>query len=238
MKKVAVFSIMAVLAFGACGDEPTGNENRASIRVVNATSGTNFASVIALDGDEVIVSGVTAGNASVCTTNFTIRPGSRTINFRTTASGTTNLESITHDFQANRKYLVILYGTNADVRAMVLDEETTPEAATTGNRRLRIINASVNNTAADVYARTTATGDPAAGSAIATNIAAGTAASSGGSIYFAVPTANNIFQFFNTGVGTGTPRAQHTLSAANFPPNGNATIFLRETNTFAMLGCN
>ena len=238
MKKFAVFSIMAVLALGACGDEPTGTENMASVRIVNATSGTSFASVIALDGDAVIVSGVTAGNATVCTTNFTVPAGSRTINFRTTASGATNVESITHDFQANRKYLVILYGTNADVRAMVLDEETTPEAATTGNRRLRIINASINATAADAYARTTATGAPTAGSAIATNIASGTAASSGGSIYFMVPTANNIIQFFNTGVTTGTARATHTVSTANFPPNGNTTIFLRETNTFQMNGCN
>jgi hypothetical protein len=237
MKKVAVFSIMAVLALGACSDEPTGTENLATIRVVNATSGTNFASVIALDGDEVIASGVTAGNATVCTTNFTIRPGSKTINFRTTASGTTNLESVTHDFQANRKYLVILYGTNADVRAMVLDEETTPEPATTGNRRLRIINASVNATAADVYARTTATGAPAAGSAIATNVGPGTAASGTGGVFFTVPETNNIIQFFPTGT-TATARAAHTVSTANFPPNRNATIFLRETNTFQMNGCN
>jgi hypothetical protein len=237
MKKYAILSLMAVLALGACDDDdPASPSGTAQVRIVNATTGTNFASINAFRGDAQIVSGIAASSATVCATTYTVPAGSQTINFRTTAGGATNQEQITFNFQANHKYTVIVYGTNADIRAMVVEDEATQTNATAGNRRFRFINASTSNTAGDVFARTTSTGNPTAGSVTASNIAAGFAAASGGNIYFSVPTANNIFQFYNTGTVTN-PRTTYTLNATGFPASGNSTILFTDTGAFQINNC-
>jgi hypothetical protein len=221
---------MAVLALGACDDNnPTGTTGTAQVRIVNATTGTNFASINAFRDNTQIVASIPAGSASVCATTYTVPAGSQTINFRTTAGGTTNQEQITFNFQANHKYTVIVYGTNADIRAMVVEDEATQTNATANNRRFRFINASVSNTAGDVFARTTSTGAPT-GAATASNVASGTAGASGGSMYFNVATANNILQFFNTGT-TANPRATYTVNTTGFPVSGNTTIIFTDTGT-------
>ena len=232
MKKFAMLSLMAVLALGACDDDddPTGNQGTAQVRIVNASTGSNFVSVNALRGNTSIVAGIQAGTATSCATTYTVPAGSQTINFRTTAGGTTNQEQVTFNFQANHRYTIILYGTNADLRATVVEDEVTPTNATAGNRRLRFINASTSNTAGDVFARTTSTGNPTAGSAIASNVAAGGTAAASGNVYFTVPNANNIFQFYNTGTVTN-PRATYTLSTTGFPTSGNSTILFTDTGT-------
>src|SRR5688572_6348898 len=112
MKKFAMLSLAAVLALGACDDDPSGPSGTAQVRIVNATTGANFASINAFRGNTLIVSAIAAGSASVCATPYTVPSGNTTINFRTTAGGTTNHESIDFNFQANRRYTVIVYGTN------------------------------------------------------------------------------------------------------------------------------
>src|SRR5688572_23339022 len=238
MKKFAMLSLAAVLALGACDDDddPTGNDDEAQVRIVDATTGSNFVAISALDGSAQIVAGVQAGTASSCGTTFTVPAGSRTINFRTVAGGTTNHESITFNFQADQKYTVILYGTNTDLRAMVVQDEAVQQNATAGNRRLRFINASTNNTAADIFARTTSTGNPTAGTANATNVAAGAAATANSSMYFTIPTANNVFQLYNTGTNAN-PRVTYTLSATGFPASGNSTIVFTDTGAFQINNC-
>src|SRR5687767_1420985 len=236
MKKFAMLSLAAVLALGACDDDPTGNDDEAQVRIVNATTGTNFVSVNAFRGTTELVTGVAAGGASSCGTTYTVPAGNQTINFRTIAGGTTNHESITFNFQADQKYTVILYGTNADLRAMVVQDEAVQQNATAGNRRLRFINASTSNTAADIFARTTSTGNPTAGTASATNVAAGAAATANNSIYFSIPTTNNIFQLYNTGT-VANPRATYTLSTTGFPGSGNSTIVFTDTGAFQINNC-
>ena len=239
MKKFAILSLMAVLALSACDndDDPTGNQETAQVRIVNATTGTNFAAINALEGSDEIVAGVAQGTGSNCSNTYEVTAGNRTINFRTVAGGTTNQETITYNFLADHKYTIILYGTNADVRAMVIEDEATQTNATAGNRRFRFINASTNNTAVDVFARPNTTGAPT-GAATSSNIASGTAA--GGATvannYFNIPTANTFFQFYNTGATT-TLRQTATLSTTNFPNSGNATILLTDTGTFQINNC-
>ncbi len=232
MKKYAMLSLMAVLALGACDDDddPTGNDDTAQVRIVNATTGSNFVAVNALRGNTEIVTGVQAGAGSSCATTYTVPAGNQTINFRTIAGGTTNQEQISFNFQADQKYTIILYGTNTDLRAMVVQDELTQQAATAGNRRLRFINASTNNTAADIFARTSSTGNPTAGTANATNVASGSAATANSSMYFLIPNANNVFQLYNTGTVTN-PRATYTLSTTNFPTSGNSTIIFTDAST-------
>ena len=238
MKKFAMLSLMAVLALGACDDDddPTGTEETAQVRIVNATTGSNFTTVSALHGSTEIVSAIQAGQATVCATTYTVPEGNQTINFRTVAGGTTNQEQITFNFQANRRYTIILYGTNTDLRAMIVEDEATQQNATAGNRRFRLINASTNNTNADIYARTTSTGNPTAGTASATNVAAGAAATAGGSMYFTIPTANNVFQLYNTGTVTG-PRVSYNLVTAGFPASGNATILFTDSGAYQINNC-
>ena len=236
MKKYAILSLMAVLALGACDDDdPTGPTGTAQVRIVNATTGANFASINAFHGNTQIVTGIAAGSATVCATTYTVPAGSQTINFRTTAGGTTNHESIDFTFQANRRYTVIVFGTNTDIRAMVVEDEATQQNASAGNRRFRFVNASTSNTAGDVFARTTSTGNPT-GAATASNIASGTTAASGGSMYFNVATANTIFQLFNTGT-TANARVTHTLNTTGFPASGNSTIVFTDTGSFQVNNC-
>ena len=239
MKKYAIMSLMAVLALGACDDDddPVGNQETAQVRVVNATTGSNFTSINVFRGNTQLIAGVAAASATACTANLTVPAGNQTINIRTTAGGTTNQEQVTHNFQANRRYAIIVFGTNTDIRAAVVEEEVTPTAATSGNRRFRFINASTNNTAVDVFARPNTTGAPT-GAATASNFAAGTAA--GGTTlantFFNVATANTFFQFFNTGTTTNA-RATHTLTTTGFPTSGNATILLTDTGTIQVNAC-
>ena len=234
MKKYAMLSLMAVLALGACDDDDPVSPNTAQVRIVNATTGATYASIHAFRGNTEIVSGITAGVASVCATTYTVPSGSQTINFRTTAGGITNHEQIEFNFQANHRYTVVVYGTNADIRAMVVDDGTQTNAPA-NQRRLRFINASVNNTAGDVYARANTTGAPT-GAATVSNIASGTAGSVGGSNYVNLANTLNFFQFFNTGT-TANARATYDATTATFPASANATIYFTDTGAFKVNNC-
>jgi len=247
MKKYAFLSLMAVLALGACDDDdPTGNQGTAQVRVVNATSmptgtGNNFASINAFRGTgngTQIGTAVAAGSGSACTTTaLTVPAGNQRISFRTQGSTTENAVINSYNFVAGERYTIIFYGTNTSPRSMVIQDERTQTAATGTNRRVRIINATTNATNFDVYARTTETGFPAAGSAIATNIATGTTAQTGANMYFTVPTANNIYQIYNAGATTGAARTSFTLLPASVPTSGNVTIVFTDNGAYAIPNC-
>ena len=242
MKKYAFLSLLAVLALGACDDDddPTGNNQTAQVRVVNATSATtgtnNFGTVSLFRGSGTgtqVAGGIAAGsssgtvNATACSPTLTVPAGSQTLNFRATAS-TTNAASVTHTFVAGKRYLVILTGNNnTGLNAHVVED--IQENATTGNRRLRFFNAS--STAGDIYATATTTGTPT-GSPTAGGLAARAASS-----YVPVPTANTGLRIYNTGTTT-TARQSLTLNTTNFPASGNAWVFFTEAGAFQVNACN
>ena len=237
MKKYAILSLMAVLALGACDDDddPTGNNQTAQVRIVNATSattGTNtFTSVNVFRGNDQLVGGVPAGvststvNASACSPTLTVPTGSQTLNFR--ASGqTTNAASVTHTFVANRRYVVVLTGNNNTGLNAKVFEETTGTAAS-GNRRIRFFNAS--STAGDIFASPTTTGAPT-GSATVAGLATRTESN-----FIDVPNANVGFRIFNTGTTT-TARQSLTLNTTNFPASG-AMVFFTDAGAFQVNAC-
>jgi hypothetical protein len=98
------------------------------------------------------------------------------------------------------------------------------------------VNASTSATAGDVFARTTGTGSPTAGTATATNIAAGGTAMVNNNQYIEVANASNFFQLYNTGT-VATARA--TFDATNFtlPTSRNATVFFTDNSAFAVANC-
>lgn len=239
MKKYAILSLMAVLALGACDDDddPTGNNQTAQVRIVNATTATtganNFTSVSLYRVNDQIGSAVTAGvntstvNASACSSTLTVPAGSQTLHFRATGSAT-QVASVTHNFVAGRKYLVVLTGNNnAGLQTRVYEETQTNAGANT--RRVRFINAS-SGAAVDVFATVDAATAPGA-TATASNIAAG-----GISNYFDVANTNNAFRFYTTG-GTTTNRANLTLNTTGFPASNNATIIMTENSAFQVNAC-
>ena len=246
MKKYAILSLMAVLALGACDDDddPTGTPQTAQVRVVNATSmptGTanTFATITAFRGEGTgtsIGTAVAAGSGSSCSQTVTVPAGTHRINFRTTGSTTENAVINSYNFQAGKRYTILFYGTNTSPRSVVIEDEQTQGTATTGNRRIRFINATTSTTGADIYARNTATGAPTAGSATFTNVSSGNAGGTGAGMYVNIPTANNIYQIYNTGTTT-TPRASYTLDAASFPASGNTTIVFTDNGAYQINAC-
>lgn len=239
MKKYAFLSLLAVLALGACDDDddPTGNTQTAQVRVVNATTATtgtnNFTSVSLFrgaTGTNQVVGGVPAGvntstvNASACSPTLTVPSGSQTLRFRATG-GSTDAASVTHNFVAGRRYVVVLTGNNNTGLAARVFEETAANA-TSGNRRIRFINAS--STAGDIFATPTTTGTP---TGTPTAVAAGAA-----SDFVSVANANTGFRIFNTGTTT-TARQSLTLNTTNFPASGNAMVIFTEAGAFQVNAC-
>src|SRR5688572_10243750 len=167
MKKYAMLSLMAVLALGACDDDddPSGPAQTASVRVINATTGTQTGGIDVFRGTTSLSTGVAQGQGSACSQNLTVPAGSQTINVRLPGSATT-VETITHNFVAGQRYTILIYGTNADMRSVVITDEATQGTGTAENRRIRFINASTTGNA-DVYAvataTTAATGTPTVG---------------------------------------------------------------------------
>jgi hypothetical protein len=231
---------MAVLALGACDDDddPSGPQGSAQVRIVNATTSASTASLNVFRGNTSLTANVPAGNASACSANLTVPAGNQTLNVRRPAQ-TTNDEVITHNFLDDQRYTIVIYGTQADMRHIVIQDEATQGTGAATARRLRFVNASTNATAGDVFARSTTTGNPT-GAATVSNVASGATGTASGSAYIEVPNANTFFQLFNTGTGTtgGTVRSTVDLSNLTLPTSRNATVvFTDATSGFAIPNC-
>src|SRR5687768_3244898 len=158
MKKYAFLSLLAVLALGACDDDddPTGNDNVAFVRVVNATTTTTgtantYTAVNLYRGNTEVIAGVAAGTATTCTQFEEIPAGNQTLHFRTTASAA-QVGSVQHNFVAGKRYTIVLMGHNntTGLQAKVFEDEnlTVPP---TGQRRIRFINASTAAGNGDIF---------------------------------------------------------------------------------------
>jgi hypothetical protein len=220
-------SLMAVLALGACDDDdedPLGPSNSAEVRVVNASAGVP--SVNVFRGNDQIAGGVGFQSAQACSSIERVPSGNQTLQFRSTTNPAVTEDVGPFNFVAGQRYTVILYGPANNLQAAVIADEATPGTATTGNNRLRFINA--QTTAGDIFATTptgTITGNPTVA-----NLGGGTG-TTGTTMYRDIATGSTRFRLFNTGTTTGNPRGDYTLSTTGFPTSRNATIVFTDAAT-------
>ena len=217
----ALTAAMAALAVAACGsDNTTAPSNSASVRIVNASSGTS--SLNASNAGTPLATGLTFQNANASASCVTVPAGSQTIDF--SSSGTTgNVASTTYDFQAGQNYTVVLYGPSGSQKAVVLNDAYT--RPTTGNNAVRFFNAT--SSAGDIYL-TTPTGT-ISGTPTVSALGAGTATgASGGTAFGAYANTNTRAQMFNVGTTTGSV-GDFTLGT--MPSNGATTVFFTPSMT-------
>lgn len=135
--RVLVVSLVAVAA-GACDDDPTNPpQQTATVRVINAATGT--ANVAVLHGQSSApIATLSYRAASTC---VDVPAGSQTLTFR---AGNDTLAQASFAFEADEQYTVVfaddLPGT--DKLAEVFADDATP---VTGNNALRFINATATS---------------------------------------------------------------------------------------------
>jgi hypothetical protein len=222
MKRFPFLPLLALLALNACDDDddPTGNDDVALVRIVNAAPEAANASVNVFEGTDQLVSGVGFQTASACSNLIELEPGQHTLAFRRPASATVDIETETFTFAANETYTVVLYNSGNNLDAFVLQDDQ-PATATAGNNMVRIINAT--NTAGDVYVTTPA--GTVSGTADISNLAAGAATTS--NTFRPFPTAETRFRL--TGVGNTTVRGDRELQ--NVPSSRMTTVVFTEVSS-------
>ena len=155
----AILALVTVAALSACSDDsdnPVDNGNtNATVRVLNATTGTLNLDVAQNGTVGTGNSNVAFGSASACTK---VNSTSSGLTIRT-AGSTTDLTGFTPAFTAGKTYTVLVTGTQAAPVFTPLDDAfTTP---TTGNAGVRIINATSSATTGtgswDIYVNPAAT---------------------------------------------------------------------------------
>jgi hypothetical protein len=220
MKYPRFLIVIALTPFlvSACDDDddgPTGTQQFANVRVINASPTTATASVSA-GGQSLGTVNFRSGSA----TCFRVPVGSQTLTF---ASGGSNVATTSaFNFQNNQNATVVLFGTGNTRTATVFNDNFA--AAGTGMNQLRFINAQA--AAGDVFVTTptgTVSGTPSA------SVAAGAASTAGSAGFISFPTANTRVRLFNTGATTGTPRADFTLGT--LPASRTQSIVFVEAGT-------
>jgi hypothetical protein len=199
----SVVLAVASLAFAvACGDkDPTGTTGNASVQFVNASSSGTVTPAM---GGQTLGTSLAFQQSS--TTCQVIPAGTQTLAFA--SSNTTVATIAATNFEAGRRYTVVLQGTGSSRSAVVLPDNFTSPG--TGNYAIRFVNAS--NQTGNIHV-TSATGQ--LGTPAVTAIAAGNAISG----YMTFPTTNTRVRFM--GAST-TPMADITLT--NPPPSAGATV--------------
>lgn len=207
------------LALIACDDDddgPTGTQQFANVRVINASPTTATAAVS--------VGGQSLGNVtfrSGSATCFQVPVGSQTVTF---ASGGSNVATTSaFNFTANQRATVVLFGNTGTARTATVFQDNFADAQT-GMNQLRFINA--QTAGGDIFVTTptgTVTGTPSA------SVAAGAASTGGSAGFLPFATANTRVRLFNTGTTTGTPRADFTLST--LPASRTQSIVFVEATT-------
>jgi Domain of unknown function (DUF4397) len=181
----------------ACDDDPTEPQQFANVRIINASPSTANATV-SVGGQSLGTVAFRSGSAAC----VQVPVGSQTLSF--SSGGTAVATTPAFNFQQGQGATVVLFGTGTTRTAKVFADNF--GVAQTGMNQLRFINA--QGAAGDVFVTTptgAVTGTPNASLAV-------DAASTGGSAGFlSFPAANTRVRLFNTGVTTGTPRADFTL---------------------------
>jgi hypothetical protein len=209
-----VLALTALISI-ACGDDPpTGTQEFAHVRVINASPTTATATVSA-DGQNL----GTVAFRSASATCVGVPVGSRTVTF---ASGGANVATTpAFNFQADQGATVVLFGTGNTRTATVFADNFS--AAATGMNQLRFINAQA--TGGDIFVTTptgAVTGTPSAA------VAAGQASTGGSAGFLPFATANTRVRLFNTGATTA-PRADLTLGS--LPPSRTQSVVFVEAGT-------
>jgi hypothetical protein len=220
-----MLSLMAMIALGACGDDddPVSSQEVAEVRVVNASPGTP--SVTVAISNRTLVTDVAFQTASGCSSTLRVPAGNQIINFRASATSSTNVKAIPFSFVAGQRYTIVLFGPSNNLQAAVVPDEATPGTAGANANRLRFINATSTATAADIFG-TTATGT-IGGTPQVANLASG-AGTAGTTMYQDIANTNVRFRLFNTGT-TATARGDFTLGT--FTNSRNATIVFTDAAT-------
>jgi hypothetical protein len=199
MKYHRLFALaVAPMVLIGCDDDdtPSGTQQFAKIRVINASPST--ATVTASVGSLNLGTVAFRSGGAGC---FQVPVGSQTITF--TSGGSTIATAGPIDFQTGPSSTFVLFGTAAARTVSVFPDNFA--AAATGMNQLRFINA--QTAAGDIFVTTptgTVSGTPSA------SVAAG-AVSTGGSVGFLpFPTANTRIRLFDAGTTTA-PRTDATL---------------------------
>jgi hypothetical protein len=212
---------MALVAFTACDDDddPTGNENVALVRVVNASNDPDFANVNVFDEDDnELDAAIGFRTATSCDDLIELEPGEHTLEFRLTGQ-MTPIETETFNFLANERYTVVLFGSNAAVDAVVFRDDE-PTSVPAGQNAIRVINAT--EAAGDVFATTAGgavTGDPDL-----ENLGSG-AGTTTPSTFRNFPTADVRFRLFDVG---DTDPALADITLDDLPNSRRATVIFTE----------
>lgn len=200
----------------ACDDDddgPTGTQQFANVRVINASPTTATAAVSA--GGQSLGNVTFRSGSATC---FQVPVGSQTLTF---ASGGANVATTpAFNFTANQRATVVLFGTGNTRTATVFQDNFA--AAGTGMNQLRFINA--QTAPGDVFV----TAPGAAVSGTPTSVAAGQASTGGSAGFLSFPTANTQVRIFNTGVTTN-PRATFTLGT--LPASRTQSVVFVEAGT-------
>lgn len=210
---VLALSSLAVLACD--DDDPSGPQQFARVRLVNASSSTANASAA--------IGSANLGSIAFRTASANcaeVPVGNGSIAF--SSGGAVVATAPQTNFLANEKYTVVLYGTGATRTAVVYRDNFSAAAA--GTNLVRFINA--QQTAGDVFVTTPTgaiTGTPSAA------LAASAATTGGSAGFLSFATANSRVRLFNTGVTTGTPRADLTLE--NLPTSRAVSVVFVEAGT-------
>lgn len=156
-----VFALLASLLLVACSDGGGRIQNSTDVRALNATAAGEPIDVLV--DDSVTAAGLAFGAASAYE-NFTF--GGRTVKARSTAGGTTLVETPAH-FGPNGVYTVAVYGRGSGVAAAALLEDT--GVVGQGRIRGRLVNLATDSPTLDLYL--SATPDPVAGTVTQAGVA-------------------------------------------------------------------
>jgi hypothetical protein len=225
MKKFAMLGVLAMLALGACDedDDLTAPPTTARVRFVNAAPGAG--AVSAFHGNVAIATGVAVGAANTCGNTMRLAAGPRTITLRAgTTPASAQVARVSHVFEADKDYTVVLYGPSTARTAVVL-EDAAPGTVAAANNAVRFINATT--TAGDVFV--TAAGATPSGTPIALTPGAAT-----NPLYREFPVTSTSARLFNTGTTEGTARGSHTLT--NLPARIATVVFMDPATTGGATG--
>ena len=150
----------------SCGGGSSSDSGQTTVRVLNLAGDVGTLSVL-VDDTEAFPS--VASDAVSSDTTFDA--GTYTLKVRQPA-GTTNLLSQSHSLSKDQQYLAVVWGRASALRLSTLSETQDDSEIASGNTRLRLMNATIDSGAVDVYL-TTSDADLADSTPVISSVAAG-----------------------------------------------------------------